>query len=131
MDFKDTQAIYIQIADFVCDNIVTGKWEGDGRIPSVRELGMQLEVNPNTVMRAYEWLQNRQIIYNKRGIGYFVFGDAREQILSEQRAAFLEKELPELYRRMRLLGISVQEIVAGLEACSKKEERKDKEISSV
>lgn len=70
MDFKDTQAIYMQIADFVCDNIVSGKWSGDGRIPSVRELGMQLEVNPNTVMRAYEWLENRQIIYNKRGIGF-------------------------------------------------------------
>lgn len=115
MDFKDTQAIYMQIADFVCDNIVTGKWGEDGRIPSVRELGMQLEVNPNTVMRAYEWLENHQVIYNKRGIGFFVNEDARRHILEEQRAAFLEQELPEFFRRMKLLGISGEEIASGFE----------------
>ena len=115
MDFKDTQAIYMQIADFVCDNIVSGKWSGDGRIPSVRELGMQLEVNPNTVMRAYEWLENRQIIYNKRGIGFFVYEDARQHFLEDQRTAFLEQELPELFRRMKLLGITGEEIAKGFE----------------
>ena len=57
MDFKETQAIYLQIVDLVCDHIVTGKWKAQERIPSVRELGVQLEVNPNTVMRAYDYLQ--------------------------------------------------------------------------
>ena len=47
MDFKETQAIYLQIVDLVCDHIVTGKWKAQERIPSVRELGVQLEVNPN------------------------------------------------------------------------------------
>lgn len=112
MDFKDTQAIYMQIAGLLCDNIVTGKWTEDERIPSVRELGMQLEVNPNTVMRAYDWLQNKGIIYNKRGIGYFVCKEAREQILSEQRTVFLEEELPGIFRRMKLLGISAEEIIS-------------------
>lgn len=110
MDFKDTQAIYMQIADFVCDEVIAGKWEGGTRIPSVRELGMQLEVNPNTVMRAYEWLENRQIIYNKRGIGFFVYEDAREQILRDRRSVFLGKELPELFRRLELLQISPEEV---------------------
>ncbi len=44
MDFKETQAIYLQIVDLVCDHIVTGKWKAQERIPSVRELGVQLEV---------------------------------------------------------------------------------------
>ena len=69
MDFKETQAIYLQIVDLVCDHIVTGKWKAQERIPSVRELGVQLEVNPNTVMRAYDYLQAREIICNKRGVG--------------------------------------------------------------
>ena len=56
MDFKETQAIYLQIVDLVCDHIVTGKWKAQERIPSVRELGVQLDVNPNTVMRAYDYL---------------------------------------------------------------------------
>ena len=72
MDFKETQAIYLQIVDLVCDHIVTGKWKAQERIPSVRELGVQLEVNPNTVMRAYDYLQAREIICNKRGVGFFV-----------------------------------------------------------
>ena len=71
MDFKETQAIYLQIVDLVCDHIVTGKWKAQERIPSVRELGVQLEVNPNTVMRAYDYLQAREIICNKRGVGFF------------------------------------------------------------
>ena len=65
MEFKDTQAIYLQIVDWMCDNIVKEKWKSDERIPSVRELGILLEVNPNTVMRAYECLQNQHIIYNE------------------------------------------------------------------
>lgn len=120
MDFKDTQAIYLQIADFVCDNVVRGKWQEDGRIPSVRELGMQLEVNPNTVMRAYEWLQNQEIIYNKRGIGYFVCPSARQQIISRQRKIFLEQELPEIFRRMQLLEIPVNELSVRFESYRKR-----------
>lgn len=122
MDFKDTQAIYMQIADLICDNIVTGKWKGGERIPSVRELGVQLEVNPNTVMRAYDGLQSREIIYNKRGIGYFVDEGARQKILTEQRTDFLDKEVPLLFRRMYLLGISPEDLNAAFSVYLKKKE---------
>lgn len=105
MDFKEIQAIYLQIVDFVCDSIIAGKWNAGERVPSVRELGVQLEVNPNTVMRAYECLQEREIIYNKRGVGYFVGDEASLQITHARRIEFLGTELPEVFRRMRLLGI--------------------------
>lgn len=111
MDFKETQAIYLQIVDFVCDMIVTDKWKADERVPSVRELGVQLEVNPNTVMRAYECLQEREIIYNKRGVGYFVGNDASERIGETRRAEFIGTELPELFRRMKLLNIPFELLV--------------------
>lgn len=105
MEFKDTQAIYLQIVDFVCDCIVLNKWQAGERVPSVRELGVQLEVNPNTVMRAYECLQEREIIYNKRGVGYFVSDEASRQIIQARRSEFIDTELPELFRRMKLLDI--------------------------
>lgn len=105
MEFKDTQAIYLQIVDFVCDCIVLKKWQAGERVPSVRELGVQLEVNPNTVMRAYECLQEREIIYNKRGVGYFVGDEASRQITQARRNEFIGTELPELFRRMKLLDI--------------------------
>lgn len=115
MDFKETQAIYLQIVDLVCDNIATGKWRAGERVPSVRELGVQLEVNPNTVMRAYDCLQDQEIIYNKRGVGYFVGEQAPEQIIRVRRSEFLGTELPEVFRRMKLLGISLEMLAAEYE----------------
>lgn len=125
MDFKEAQAIYMQIADVVCEHILTGKWTATDRIPSVRELGMQLQVNPNTVMRAYELLQSREIIYNKRGIGFFVAEDAREKVLDMQRTNFINNELPAVYRNMLLLGIPVEQMVRGYEAYKQKKEGKE------
>lgn len=110
MDFKDNQAIYLQIADLVCDYVITQKWKSGERIPSVRELGMQLEVNPNTVMRAYECLQNEDIIYNKRGVGFFVQEEAAAKIAQVRRSAFMESELPEMFRRMEVLQVSMEEL---------------------
>lgn len=106
MEFKDTQAIYLQIVDWVCDNIVGGKWNAGERIPSVRESGVLLEVNPNTVMRAYECLQNQNIIYNKRGLGFFVSEDASVRIMERKRSVFIGQVLPDFFRQMKLLDIS-------------------------
>ena len=105
MDFKKQKPIYHQIADMLCDRIVGDEWKAEERIPSVRDVAIQLGVNPNTVMRVYEKLTAEGIIYNKRGIGYFVSGEAREKILDTQRQEFLEKEVPTIRRKMDLLGL--------------------------
>lgn len=91
-----------------CENILSGALKADDRIPSVREYGAQIGVNPNTVMRVYEKLTADGIIYNKRGIGYFVSPNAREKILEVQRADFLEKEVPAIKRKMELLGLDAK-----------------------
>jgi DNA-binding transcriptional regulator YhcF (GntR family) len=111
MEFKETQAIYLQIGDYICENILTGKWNPGDRIPSIRELGVLLEVNPNTVMRTYEFLQNQLIIYNKRGIGYYISEDAPEKILVYRKALFMEHELPQFLKNLRLLGMNIEEIM--------------------
>lgn len=108
MDFHGEKPIYLQIADVFCENILSGSLKADDRIPSVREYGAQIGVNPNTVMRVYEKLTADGIIYNKRGIGYFVSPDAREKILEVQRADFLEKEVPAIKRKMELLGLDAK-----------------------
>ena len=71
MNFKESRAIYLQIADRICDDILLGQYEEEWRIPSVREYASIVEVNANTVMRSYEYLQSQEVIYNKRGIGFF------------------------------------------------------------
>src|SRR5215217_4433551 len=110
MEFKDKQAIYLQIADFLCEQILLGKWPPGERIPSVRDLGGMMEVNPNTVMRTYDFLQNKEIIFNKRGIGYSVSEDAQQRILLYKKERFLESELPEVFKTLYLLNISMDEV---------------------
>jgi GntR family transcriptional regulator len=106
MQFSETRAIYLQIADFVCEKILLQEWPPEARIPSVRELAVQLEVNPNTVMRTYEFLQQKEIIYNQRGIGFFVGGAALKQATEYRLEAFMEKDLPLIFRSMYLLGMN-------------------------
>lgn len=116
MDFVETQAIYQQVADHVCEKILRGEWPQDERIPSVRELAMDLQVNPNTVNKAYAYLQERDLIHNQRGIGYFVSGEAADRARHFKRAEFYADELPRVFRTMDLLGIGVDDITGRYEA---------------
>jgi len=108
MEFRENEAIYLQIAAFVGDNILIEKWIE--KIPSVRELAVDLQVNPNTVMRAYEFLQVKEVIINKRGIGLFVAPDAKKKLKDYRKERFLGQELPEFFRNISLLDISIEEI---------------------
>ncbi|MDR2497258.1 MAG: GntR family transcriptional regulator [Tannerellaceae bacterium] len=103
-------SLFIRIADTVCDKILSGDYQSEGRIPSVRDLAAEMEVNPNTVMRSVERLQRYEIIYNKRGVGYFVASDAREKIHKMRLANFLDNGLPSLFREMDLLGLGISEL---------------------
>ncbi|MGN6180938.1 MAG: GntR family transcriptional regulator [Mucilaginibacter sp.] len=110
MEFKDNEAIYLQIAAFVCDNILSGKWPAGQKILSVRDLAVALEVNPNTVMRSYEFLQGLEIVYNKRGLGLFVAEDGFEKVKAYRKQNFVQQYLPEFFKNIYLLGISIDEI---------------------
>jgi len=110
MEFKETQPIYLQIADFVCEKIISKTWTAGQRIPAVRELAVLLEVNPNTVMRTYEFLQQKDIIYNQRGVGLFVATGGYKNALEYRRAEFLRKEMPSFFRSMQLLQMDIDDI---------------------
>ena len=110
MNFTNDKAIYIQMADRLMDEILAGKYQDDDRIPSVREYSVLLEVNTNTAVKAYDELARANIIYNKRGLGYFVTPGAKKQILKERKRAFMKERLPELFRQMQLLGITLEDV---------------------
>lgn len=112
MKFKESKSIYLQIADRIMDEILQNIYKEEERIPSVREYAASVEVNANTMMRTYEYLQGQEIIYNKRGIGYFVEKDAVNKILTLRKDSFKNEELPEMFRTMKILGISASEITA-------------------
>lgn len=111
MEFDQRNPIYIQIVNWVRDKIIKRDWLENERIPSVREIATVLQVNPNTAMRAYENLQNEDIIFNKRGIGYFVSIGAWDKITTREREEFISAALPELFTRMELLGITKEELI--------------------
>jgi DNA-binding transcriptional regulator YhcF (GntR family) len=98
------------MADRLCDEILAGKYKDDDRIPSVREYSVLLEVNTNTAVKAYDELARANIIYNKRGLGYFVTPGAKKQILKERKQEFMKQRLPELFRQMQLLDITIDDV---------------------
>ena len=110
MQFRESIAIYLQIADYICERILLKQWKSDERIPAVRELAVQLEVNPNTVMRTYEFLQGQNIIYNQRGIGYFVSKEGMKNATQYRKSELVEKELPNIFRNIYLLGMDLDEL---------------------
>ena len=110
MKFKESKSIYLQIADRICDEILQGQYKEEERIPSVREYAATVEVNANTVGRSFDYLQGQDIIYNKRGLGYFVAQEGRERILGLRKEVFLKEELPEFFRQLKTLDISMKDV---------------------
>ncbi len=115
MNFSNDKPIYLQMADRLMDEIVAGVYLPESRIPSMREYAVNLCVNTNTAMKTYEELAKDNIIYNKRGLGYFVSPGANERIREERRHEFYEQQIPQLTRQMKMLGISVEELTQELQ----------------
>ena len=110
MEFNAHKPIYLQICDQLYGQILSGELKAEDRLLSVRDLGIELGVNPNTIMRSYETMTASGIIYNKRGIGYFVAENAKDLVLNEMKTEFINNELPQVVKKMKLLGISMEEI---------------------
>jgi len=100
----------MQIADYFASHILEGTWQTDEKVPSVRQLAVDLEVNPNTVLRAYAYLQDTEIIYNKRGMGFYVGEKAQEILKTQLKERFFKDELPEIFKTMYLLDVNCNEI---------------------
>ena len=112
MDFKNQKAIYLQIAERIMDQILSGQYPEGGKLPSVREYAAEVEVNVNTVARSFEWLQNQDVVVTRRGLGNYVNEGARQIVLELRKGEFFEEQVPEFFRTMKMLGISLNEIVS-------------------
>ena len=110
MNFNDNKAIYLQIADRIGDQILAGSLTPDGKVPSVRELAAEIEVNANTVARTYEYLQQSGVIYTKRGLGYFVSPDAKERIVASRRDQLMQGEMDYFLGQLKAVGITPAEL---------------------
>ena len=111
MDFTPNKPIYRQIIDYSFGQILTGVWKAGERVPSVRELSVQLSVNSHTVLKAYEFLQAEGIVVPKRGMGFYLTTDALDHVNQVRRKEFFDTTLMELFKEMRLLDISMEEVI--------------------
>ena len=111
MEYNEHKPIYLQNVDLMQEKILQGDWREEERIPSVREMGAMVGVNPNTIVRSYQLLESQEIIYNKRGIGYYVSADAREIVLQKMREEFLNAELPQFIKRAKMLEIDLSQLL--------------------
>ncbi|MCM1029295.1 MAG: GntR family transcriptional regulator [Pseudoflavonifractor sp.] len=107
--------IYLRIVDDAMNRILTDEWLPDRRIPSVRELSVELGVNTHTVLKAFDILADEGIIISRRGMGYFLADDARERVGALRRREFYETTLPGLASSMNALGVTMADLAGHLE----------------
>ena len=111
MEFQaSTNPIYVQIADQIFEKIIKSELKVGDKIPSVREMAADLEVNPNTIVRTFTHLENNGVIDKKRGVGYFIAKKAKEKILAAKRKDFLEHEVPKFKKQMDLLNLNIDDL---------------------
>lgn len=110
INFDSSQAIYLQIAEFMSEKVLADEWPVNERIPSVREVAAMVQVNPNTVMRSFAHLQDQGVIFNKRGVGYFVAETGKEQVQAMKKESFVEKLLPQVFHEANLLAVTPDEL---------------------
>ncbi|MCC2625335.1 MAG: GntR family transcriptional regulator [Burkholderiales bacterium] len=110
MDFNTQKPIFLQIYDLVLEQILNNQLTEGTRIASVREMAANMQVNPNTVQRAYTELQAKGILTQQRGIGYFIGAKAKATALAIRRDEFMRIQLPLIVRQMKTLGITWEEL---------------------
>jgi GntR family transcriptional regulator len=123
MEFHKKDPIFLQIVEVICEKILTKAFAEGDKIPSVRELAVNIEVNPNTIMRSYAYLQEKGIIQNKRGIGYFVAEHAYDDTMDLMKSNFIKNDLPLFFKAINLMNIDFDELK---ERYKKFEKEKDK-----
>ena len=110
MNFKPNYSIYLQVADFVCEKVLSGAWSDGDKLPAVKDLAVLTSVNPNTVIKALTWLQDNEILNTQRGVGYFLTEGATARTLALKRREFIEEDLPDVFASMQLLGVDLAEL---------------------
>lgn len=111
MEFSANKPIYRQIIDYGIGKILTGEWTPGEKVPSVREMAVELAVNTHTVLKAYEYMQTNNVIVSRRGMGFFLSENALQLVNEMRREEFFSEWMPTLVREMKLLGITPDDLM--------------------
>lgn len=111
MEFHKNKPIYLQIVDTISQRIVSKEWKEGTKIPTVKQLANELEVNHNTLMRSLELLQAEDILMSKRGVGLFLTKNSYKNALELMKKSFYENQVPEFFITMNTLKITLGELI--------------------
>lgn len=119
--FSSDKPIYLQMADWLEENILTGVFPEESQIPSTTEISAMYKINPATALKGVTILVDKGIIYKKRGLGMFVAKGAENKIRSERKKEFYERYIRSLLAEANKLNISEKEIITMIEkGCDEK-----------
>ncbi len=113
--FRDDQPIYLQIKEEIEEAIIARRILEGEQILSIRALSTEYRVNPITISNAYAELEASNIIFKKRGLGFFVKEGARNMLLRDKRYEFIQKDLKNIVDKARIVDIDINLIIAELE----------------
>ncbi|NQX44048.1 GntR family transcriptional regulator [Paenibacillus tritici] len=112
IEFDNNQPIYLQIMNYIKGEIITGKLKPGDKIPSVRELAAELQINPNTVQRTFQELERETIVETRRGMGRYVTGN--EETILTIKKDMAQDVLDRFIRGMQELGFQGEDIIAAV-----------------
>ena len=110
-DFSDSEPIYIQIAEWLENKIVTGQLKEDEQIPSTTELSVSLKINPATIRKGVNILVDKGLVYKKRGMGMYVAKNANENVLDDRKVRFYDDYIAPLLAEAHRLGLEKKDII--------------------
>ena len=112
--WREDQPIYLQLRDRVKAMILDGSLAEGEALPSVRKVAGQFQVNPITVMKAFQLLVDDGIVEKRRGIGMYCREGARSRLLEQEKMQFITEEWPRIVTRMRRLGIAPADLLGAM-----------------
>ncbi len=107
--FNSTEAVFIQIADKLRAEIISGKYAPDSQIPTVRQLAFEVSVNPNTMQKALLLLEEEGLLYTRSTVGRFVTSDTEVLFCAKERIK--RETVHKLIAEAEALGISSDELI--------------------
>jgi GntR family transcriptional regulator len=110
--WNENQPIYRQLRDRVIAMIIEGQLGPGEALPSVRQVSAELQINPLTVLKAYQELADEGLVEKRRGLGMFVGEGAREALLRTEREVFLHERWPEIRATIRRLGFTAEDLLS-------------------
>lgn len=115
LKFENEKPIYIQLAEWLSDNIISGQLKEEQQIPSTTEISVTYKVNPATALKGVNMLVEKGVIYKKRGLGMFVAKGAVEVLRKERQSEFFDNYVKTMVTEAKKLGLTKEEIMEMIE----------------